>query len=269
MQQSEYNFFGLGIAPRIIESLSHLKFKNATPIQHRAIPIALEGKDLIGVAQTGTGKTMAFAVPTIQQLAQNKSSALVLVPTRELAQQVEESVVKLCHVFGIKTAVLIGGDPIHKQLRALAQHPRVLIATPGRLIDLMEQRKIRLNEVSILILDEADRMLDMGFAPQIERILRSVPKNRQTMLFSATMPPAIVQMASAHMKFPVQVEIAPSGTAAERVTHELFIVRREVKKRTFSDRACAVPRFGFIVLPHQDRHGKNSQDDSRHGPQRR
>ncbi len=230
MYKSEYNFFGLGIAPKIIETLDRLKFKTATPIQHKAVPVALEGKDLIGIAQTGTGKTMAFVIPTLQQLAQNKSMALILVPTRELALQVEESVKKIARPLAIKSAVLIGGTPVYRQLKALAQNPRILIATPGRLIDLMEQRKVRLSKVHILILDEADRMLDMGFAPQIEKVLQSVPSNRQTLLFSATIPPAIVKIASAHMKFPVQVEIAPSGTTAEKVSHELFIVRKEMKQ---------------------------------------
>jgi ATP-dependent RNA helicase RhlE len=230
VQKTELSFYGLGIAPKILDSLTYLKFKTATPIQFKAIPIALEGKDLIGVAQTGTGKTMAFVIPTIQHLAQNRATALIIAPTRELAIQIDESVRKIAHSFGIKSAVLIGGDPIHKQVKQLSLHPRVLIVTPGRLIDLMQQRKVRLSEVGILILDEADRMLDMGFAPQIEEILKAVPKNRQTMLFSATMPGSIVKMASTHMKIPVQVEIAPPGTAAEKVTHELFIVSREMKK---------------------------------------
>jgi len=230
MNETSFNFYGLGLAPQLIDTLLRLKFKTATPIQHQAIPIALEGKDIVGIAQTGTGKTMAFALPMIQRLAQAHGRALVLVPTRELALQVEESILKIAHVLGIKTAVLIGGDPIHRQIQALARGPRVLIATPGRLIDLMEQRKVRLGDINILVLDEADRMLDMGFAPQIDQILRSVPTQRQTMLFSATMPGAIVKMTSKYMKIPVQVEVAPSGTAAERVTHELFIVKRDKKR---------------------------------------
>ncbi|MFA5087586.1 MAG: DEAD/DEAH box helicase [Candidatus Omnitrophota bacterium] len=230
MQKSDSNFYGLGIVPKIIETIHHLKFEHPTPIQHKAIPVALEGQDLIGIAQTGTGKTLAFVIPTIQQLAQNRSCALVLVPTRELALQVEQSFSKIAGAFGIKSVVLIGGAPIDKQIRALAQQPRVLIATPGRLIDLLQQRKVRLNNVSILVLDEADRMLDMGFAPQIKQILQSVPQNRQTLLFSATIPPTIVKIASTHMKFPVHVEVAPSGTAATGVSHELFIVKKENKK---------------------------------------
>lgn len=223
-------FYGLGIVLKIMATITKLKFTKATPIQHRAIPIALDNKDLIGIAQTGTGKTMAFVIPIVQNLAQSKYWALILVPTRELAIQVKESVAKIAGPFGIKSAVLIGGASIRTQLRALMQQPRIIIATPGRLIDLMQQRKIHLSKVDILVLDEADRMLDMGFAPQIDKILKTLPPNRQTMLFSATMPSAIVRIATAHMKFPVQVEIAPSGTSAEDVSHELFIIQREKKR---------------------------------------
>ena len=230
MEEPNYNFYGLGIAPKIIEILESLKFKHATPIQHQAIPLAMEGKDVMGIAQTGTGKTMAFAIPTIQKLAQTKDRALVVVPTRELAIQVEESFFKIGRPFGIKTAVLIGGDPIKNQLRALAQHPRVLIVTPGRLIDLMEQRKVHLNDIRILVLDEADRMFDMGFSDQIETILRAVPKERQTLLFSATMPATILSVVRSHMRMPVSVEIARSGTTPEQVTHELFIIQNDMKR---------------------------------------
>ncbi|MFC1808678.1 DEAD/DEAH box helicase [Candidatus Omnitrophota bacterium] len=230
MQKSEYSFYKLGIAPKILEIINSLKFTTAYPIQYKTIPLALQRKDLIGIAQTGTGKTMSFVIPTVQHLAQNKECALVLVPTRELALQVNESAVKIARPFGIKTVVLIGGSPIYKQIKDLSQKPRIIIATPGRLIDLLEQHKINLNKVSILVLDEADRMLDMGFQPQIEKILRSTPKERQTLLFSATIPPSIIKMTAAYMKFPLQVEIAPSGTAAEGVSHELFIVRKDMKK---------------------------------------
>ena len=230
MENSSLSFYGLGIAPKIIETLTRLRFKTPTPIQHKAIPMAIEGQDIIGIAQTGTGKTMAFAIPIIQRLAQSNKRALVLVPTRELALQVEESFIKIANPFGIRTVSLIGGDPIDRQIRALQRNPRVIIATPGRLIDLMQQKKIRLWDVGILVLDEADRMLDMGFAPQIETILRTIPRERQTMLFSATMPPGIMKIASSYMKIPVSVEIAPSGTSPEKVTHELFIVAREMKR---------------------------------------
>lgn len=231
MNDSTLNFYGLGIAPQVLDSLAKLGFKHPTPIQHKAIPLGLEGKDMIGIAQTGTGKTMAFSIPMIQRLASGvKGKGLILVPTRELALQVEASLLKIANAFGIRTAVLIGGDPIEKQIRALAKSPRVLIATPGRLNDLMKQRKVHLNDVHILVLDEADRMLDMGFAPQIDQIVHTLPKDRQTMFFSATMAPEIVKMTSKYLKLPTQVEVVPPGTAAERVTHELFIVSRERKK---------------------------------------
>ena len=221
-------FYGLGIAPQFLEALHHLKFHTPTPIQQKAIPIALDGKDLIGIAQTGTVKTLAFGIPMLQPLAQSNDRGLVLVPTRELAVQVQHDLAKMTSK--VKMAVLIGGASMHLQIKDLRNHPRILIATPGRLIDHMEQRNVNLNDVHILVLDEADRMLDMGFAPQIQRILRSVPRDRQTMLFSATMPEAITRIASSYMKLPVQVEMAKSGTAAEKVTHELFVVSRELKR---------------------------------------
>lgn len=224
------SFYGLGIAPKILETLDKLAFKVPTPIQHKAIPSAINGIDVIGVAQTGTGKTLAFAVPSIQRLAQEKGRCLVLVPTRELAIQVDETFRKIAPVFGMRTAVLIGGASMHNQIQDLRKGPRILIATPGRLVDHIEQGTVILADVRILVLDEADRMLDMGFLPQIERILKYVPRSRQTMLFSATIPQEILRIATSHMKLPVHVEVAPSGTTAEGVTQEVFIVSREAKK---------------------------------------
>lgn len=143
----------------------------------------------MGIAQTGTGKTMAFTIPMVQRLALGKGIGLILVPTRELAYQVEETVSKIVPPFGFQTAVLIGGASMEEQVRSLRRHPRIIIATPGRLIDHLTERKtVKLDNVEVLVLDEADRMFDMGFAPQINQILRFVPKERQTMLFSATMP---------------------------------------------------------------------------------
>jgi ATP-dependent RNA helicase RhlE len=223
-------FYGLGIAPKILDILARMKFTIPTPIQQKAIPIAIQGTDVMGVAQTGTGKTLSFAIPAIQQLAQKKGKCLVLVPTRELAVQVEETFQKIAPHYGMKTAVLIGGASMGMQIQALRRFPRIIIATPGRLIDHMEQGTILLFDANILVLDEADRMLDMGFKPQIERILKAVPKERQTMLFSATIPEDIIRIASSYMKLPVHVEIAPSGTTAEKVTQELFIVKRESKR---------------------------------------
>jgi len=225
------SFFGLGIAPKILEILERIKFKVPTPIQLKAIPLAIENKDVIGIAQTGTGKTHAFAIPMVQRLARVKGVGLVLAPTRELAIQIDEAFQGLAYPFAMKTACLIGGAPMQGQLQALRRNPRIVIATPGRLIDHMRQWNFLPDDVVMLVLDEADRMLDMGFAPQITKILQFLPKDRQTMLFSATIPKEIMEIAARHMKLPVSVEIAPSGTTAEHVTQELFIVKKENKSR--------------------------------------
>ncbi|MFA6601192.1 MAG: DEAD/DEAH box helicase [Candidatus Omnitrophota bacterium] len=223
------SFFGLGIAPQILETLDRMKFHVPTPIQQKAIPIGIEGQDVIGIAQTGTGKTLAFGIPMIQRLAQLKGRGLILVPTRELALQVHQSLHKISSQ--TRFAVLIGGASMNNQIQELRAHPRILIATPGRLIDHMEQRHVSLDDIAILVLDEADRMLDMGFAPQIHIILRKVPRDRQTMLFSATMPESIMKIAASQMKLPISVEIAKSGTVAEKITQEVFIVKKEAKRQ--------------------------------------
>ena len=227
-------FHGLGIAPALLEILGRFGLTEPTPIQRQAIPVAMEGNDVVGIAQTGTGKTLAFGLPMLQRLAQHKGRGLVLLPTRELALQVEESLKKVGASIGLRTAVLIGGVPMGGQLAALRAMPHVIIATPGRMIDHMEQGSLRLNDVKILVLDEADRMLDMGFAPQLKRIFEALPAERQTLLFSATMPTDIVQIARKHMKQPTQVEIARQGTASENVTQELFIVRKDDKLKLIS-----------------------------------
>ncbi len=235
MTTAQNSFYGLGIAPGLLQALDALRFTVPTPIQQKAIPIAIEGKDVIGIAQTGTGKTLAFGVPMIQRLAQKKGKGLVLAPTRELALQIQETFAKLAPSFKMRSAVIIGGESMGRQVQALRSSPRILIATPGRLLDHLEHRNVRLDDVSILVLDEADRMLDMGFAPQINRILPLVPRDRQTMLFSATMPAGIVKIAAAHMRLPVRTEIAPSGTAAEGVSQELFVVHKEKKGGLLND----------------------------------
>lgn len=229
--QDVRSFEGLGIAPSLLQILNKHRFTSPTPIQHQAIPVAVEGKDIIGIAQTGTGKTLAFGIPTIQRLAKFKGRGLILLPTRELALQVEESLRRIGGEIGMRTAVLIGGASMHIQVQTLKKNPHVIIATPGRLIDHLEQKTLKLHDIKVLVLDEADRMLDMGFAPQINRILEAVPKDRQTMLFSATMPTEIVKIATNHMKMPVRVEIAPAGTASERVEQEIFFVDKGSKIR--------------------------------------
>lgn len=229
MTNSTGTFYELGVAPKILERLDKLKFTTPTAIQHKAIPPGIAGNDVMGIAQTGTGKTLAFAIPILQRLAQVQGRALVLAPTRELALQINETFSKVS--MGMKTAVLIGGEPIRRQMQDLARDPRILIATPGRLIDHMQQHHVHLGDVTILVLDEADRMLDMGFAPQLETIITCVaPKEyRQTLLFSATMPKAIIGIATSYMKLPVHIEVAPAGTTAERITQELFVVKKEAK----------------------------------------
>jgi len=222
-------FYGLGIAPKLLEALDKGNFKVPTPIQAQAIPVALTGQDLIGIAQTGTGKTLAFGIPMIQRLAAVKGRGLVILPTRELALQVDETLQKIGRHIGLRTAVLIGGASMHAQKMNLSKKPHIIVATPGRLIDHLDHRGVDLSNVTELVLDEADRMLDMGFEPQIRRILQTVPKERQTMLFSATMPHEIVGMANSYMKTPTRIEIATAGTLAERVTQEMFFVTRDEK----------------------------------------
>lgn len=255
MQHTENSksFQGLGIAPGLLQVLDNLKYTVPTPIQHQAIPVAIEGKDVIGVAQTGTGKTLAFGIPMLQLIAQNQGRGLVILPTRELALQVEEVLHKLGKNFGLRTAVLIGGASMNTQIQALKRDPHVIVATPGRLNDHLQPRRQRvgvptsdasvgaggasgqkplsLAKINILVLDEADRMLDMGFLPQIQKILNALSKQRQTMLFSATLPPSIMRIATSHMKLPLHIEVSPSGTSAEGVMQEIFIVRKDSKIR--------------------------------------
>lgn len=252
-QPNPSGFYGLGIAPKLLEILEQRKFSTPTPIQEKAIPIALEGKDVMGIAQTGTGKTLAFGIPMIQRLAQVKGRGLVILPTRELAIQVEEEFAKIGKLIGLRTAVLIGGQSMQPQKSALARKPHVIIATPGRLIDHLEQRTVKLDDIRVLVLDEADRMLDMGFEPQIKRILQTVPKERQTLLFSATMPPAITEIAQKYMALPLRVEIARAGTANANVSQELFVVHKNDKLRLL-DKVLTETR-GTVLVFSRTKHG--------------
>jgi len=223
------DFRAIGVMPALLRVLDAQSITQPTPIQNQAMPSVLDGKDLIGVAQTGTGKTFAFGLPMLQQLAAGKKRGLVILPTRELAYQVEEALRPFASVLGIRMAVFVGGVSAHLQRQMLKQNPRILIATPGRLNDHLQHGTVTLKEVEILVLDEADRMLDMGFKPQIERILAYVPRARQTLLFSATMPQDIVKLATAHMHLPLRIEVAPTGTTAAKVEQELIIVRQQEK----------------------------------------
>lgn len=228
-EEKDKTFRGLGIAPDFLQRLDELKFFHPTPIQRKSIPISIQGEDVIGIAQTGTGKTLSFSLPTLQRVAATKKMGLVLAPTRELALQVEETMHKLGKTFGLRTAAIIGGVSVNKQVRDLRAKPHVIVATPGRLIDLLNQKKVRLDRVGILVLDEADRMLDMGFEPQIKKILATVPQHRQTLLFSATMPEKITSIAKKYMKKPLRVEVARAGTTAEKVEQEVFVVPKSEK----------------------------------------
>lgn len=222
-------FQNLGIAPKILEILEQLHFKEPTPIQHQAIPVGIEGKDIVGIAQTGTGKTLAFGIPMIQRINIHHGQGLILLPTRELALQAEEMLQKIGKNIGLKTAVLIGGASMYLQVQALRRNPHIIIGTPGRLADHLQQRTLKLNNVKIVVIDEADRMFDVGFAPQINNILKSAPKNRQTMLFSATISPDVIRLAAAHLSIPLRIEVAPSGTAPTKLEQEIFIVQKDQK----------------------------------------
>ncbi|MFA5886909.1 MAG: DEAD/DEAH box helicase [Patescibacteria group bacterium] len=226
-QEAPQKFSDLGISESILEILKKLNLDIPTPIQRKTIPIAIAGQDLIGVAQTGTGKTFAFGIPMLQRLGATKKQGLIIAPTRELALQVEESLKKLGQALGLRTALLIGGEALDRQLFSLRKRPHIIVATPGRLIDHLKRRTFKLDQINTLVLDEADMMLDLGFAPQIQEILKQAPPERQTMLFSATMPAAIVKIAANYMKLPVSIEVAPSGTTASQVDQEIFIIKGE------------------------------------------
>ena len=246
-------FYGLNISPNILKRLEELNFKVPTPIQQKAIPAGVAGEDIIGIAQTGTGKTLAFAIPVMQRISATKGRGLIVLPTRELAIQVEEVFNKLGGPMGLKTAVLIGGASMDRQKQQLRNNPHVIVVTPGRLIDHLEQRSVNLSDVKILVLDEADRMLDMGFEPQIKKIMVTVPRERQTMLFSATMPERISLIARNYMKQPVRVEVAPSGTAAERVEQEVFFVRKDDKTKLLHQ--ILTEYHGTVLVFSRTKHG--------------
>jgi len=222
-------FDSLGLSTSLLAVLTAKGFKTPTPIQAASIPVSLTGKDVVGIAQTGTGKTLAFGLPMLERIAKHKGKGLVILPTRELALQVETALRNVGSSFGLKTAVLIGGASMHKQLQDLRRNPHVIIATPGRLVDHMKQKTVSLQDVSVVVLDEADRMFDIGFAPQIIQILGTLKKDRQTMLFSATMPPEIANLAKKYMINPERIEVARPGVSPTKIIQELYIVRRDQK----------------------------------------
>lgn len=211
----------LDIHPSLQRALADLTFSEMTPIQAQAIPALLEGKDIIACAQTGTGKTFAFLLPILSRLLEREDSgkALVLVPTRELATQVAEGAKKLlAHAPEMRGVLLIGGSSMDYQTRMLRKNPRIIVATPGRLLDHLQRRSISLGQCRYLVLDEADRMLDMGFAPQLREILRALPEQRQTMLFSATVPDNIQRLSQDYLVNPVRISVDRSAQAAPKIT---------------------------------------------------
>jgi ATP-dependent RNA helicase RhlE len=225
------DFVSTGLSSPIITALTQLKITKPTPIQAQAIPVARSGKDVMGIAETGTGKTYAFSLPILEKLATQPGKALIVVPTRELALQVEDAIRVVARTMqaGIRTVCLIGGMPMFRQVQDLRNNPRIIVCTPGRLRDHLQQRTVHLNDVHTVVLDEADRMLDMGFAPQIRAIMDSVPDNRQTMCFSATMAPEITRLAAAYLKDPVRIEVAKAGQSNENISQELCYVMSDEK----------------------------------------
>ena len=235
-------FKSLHIIDPILKALEQEGYTTPTPIQAQAIPIILSGKDFLGVAQTGTGKTAAFAIPIIQLLGANRVHGkkrtircLIITPTRELAIQIDESLKAYGRHIGLHSAVLLGGVKQGKQTSALQRGVDIVVATPGRLLDLMEQGYVSLQNVEIFVLDEADRMLDMGFIHDIKKILHSIPKKRQSLFFSATMPPAIVKLADAILHDPTKVEVAPVTATVDLIKQSLYYVGKSHKKALLLD----------------------------------
>lgn len=231
-------FTELGLIDPILKALQQEGYTQPTPIQAQAIPYLLEGKDILGCAQTGTGKTAAFSIPILQHLyaikipsnAPPKIRALILTPTRELAIQIEDSLKAYGRYTGLKHLVIFGGVSQHAQTRNLQEGIDILVATPGRLLDLMQQGFIHLQHVQHFVLDEADRMLDMGFVNDVKKVLTKLPAKRQNLLFSATMPKEIVQLASTFLHQPVQVSVTPVSSTAETVQQTLYFVDTKNKR---------------------------------------
>jgi len=230
-------FNELGLTQHILDALQNEGYTNPTPIQEQAIPVILEGKDVFGCAQTGTGKTAAFAIPMIQMLYPKiKDSrgfkyikALVLTPTRELAAQIDESFASYSKQTNLKHDVIFGGVSQYPQVASLKNGTDVLIATPGRLLDLIGQGYVNLEDLEFFVLDEADRMLDMGFISDIKKIIKYLPKTRQTLFFSATLPPQISDLAHSLLHNPVKIEVTPVSTTAEKVEQVIYMVAKQDK----------------------------------------
>ena len=255
------NFSDLGLCAPILGALAAEGYTAPTPIQVQAIPPVLGGRDLCGIAQTGTGKTAAFALPILQRLAgvaqrpaAQTCRALVLSPTRELASQIAESFRAYGARMPLSTAVVFGGVPIGRQRQQLARGVDILVATPGRLLDLIENRSLTLSSVQVLVLDEADRMLDLGFIHALKRIVKLVPRQRQTLLFSATMPPSIGALADDYLDDPVKVVVTPAATTVERVAQTVVFVPSE-RKRDLLATLLRDPDFARVLVFTRTKHG--------------
>ena len=225
------SFSGLGLSDEVMRAVSDAGYRTPTPIQREAIPLILRGRDVIGLAQTGTGKTAAFTLPLVNQLlgGPQRTRAVVLTPTRELCMQVEQSIHKYARHSRLSVVAVFGGVPLEPQTKALRAGADVIVATPGRLIDHLERQNVVFDDLEVLVLDEADRMLDMGFAPQINRLVGEMPRYRQTLLFSATMPPEVEALARKYLRKPIVVQIGRRSEAAHTVTHAVYPVPRERK----------------------------------------
>ena len=242
------NFKLLKIEDSLKNSLEKMKFTKPTPIQAMAIPVALEGSDVLGTAQTGTGKTLAFGIPLINKLILDKNAfALVMCPTRELASQVMDAIKSLISdKINIKTALLIGGEAMQRQLRQLGNRSRIIVGTPGRINDHLKRKSLNLSATKYLVLDETDRMLDMGFTPQIEMVLKYIPKDHQTLLFSATLPQNILRISERYLRNPKRISTGSTSTPIAKIKQESLQVYKENKYDELIDQLLA--RKGSILV---------------------
>ena len=242
------NFKSIKIEDSLKNSLSKMNFVKPTPIQVMAIPVALEGKDILGTAQTGTGKTLAFSIPLINKLILDKSAlALVMCPTRELATQVMEAIKSIISdKINIRTSLLIGGESMQKQLRQLGNRSRIIVGTPGRINDHLKRKSLNLSATKYLVLDETDRMLDMGFTPQIEMVLKFVPRNHQTLLFSATLPQNILRISERYLNKPERISTGATSVPIAKIKQETIQVFKENKYDELIDQFLA--RKGSILV---------------------
>ena len=246
----------LGLHGPTLRAVQDAGYDAPTPIQQQAIPLAIAGRDLIGLAQTGTGKTAAFTLPIIQRLlgGPRRTRALILAPTRELAQQVEDSFKKYGKHSGISVVAVYGGIPLDPQEKALRRGVDVVVATPGRLLDHLERQNVVFDDLEVLVLDEADRMLDMGFAPQINRVVAEVPRFRQTLLFSATMPPEVEALARKYLRKPLVIQVGRRSMAASTVTHAVYPVPRERKSALLVE-LLNKPEMDSVLVFVRTKHG--------------